>query len=191
MQQEQYMKITKMKSLIDALNNGEKFKYLFFWGHQEKSNQVTKSSLSQWYISGFQENGNTFPTAEHYMMYYKAKLFDDAKAAEKVLLSPTAKEAKQIGREVIGFNQKQWNEKRFEIVVNANFAKFSQNKALKDFLLNTGDQIIVEASPVDKIWGVGMSQDNPAISDPYSWKGLNLLGFALMEVRDRLLNQEQ
>ena len=120
------------------------------------------------------------------MMYHKAKLFGDNQACERVLGASNPGEAKAIGREVIGFNQELWNEKRFEIVVNANLAKFSQNKELSQFLLSTGNRVLVEASPVDKIWGIGLSQDNPASGNPNTWKGMNLLGFALMEVRDQL-----
>ena len=180
------MKIRTKKELINFVNYGNKVKYIFFWGHQEKVGQVTKSCFSQWYDSKFEEDGKEFITAEHYMMYHKAKLFGDYKASEKVLTATNPGEAKAVGREVLGFVQELWNEKRFEIVVNANLAKFSQNSELKEFLLNTGNRALVEASPLDKIWGIGLAQDNPAAENPNRWKGLNLLGFALMEVRDRL-----
>ena len=183
------MKIRTRDQLVDFVNHGHKVKYVFFWGHQEKGSQVSKSSFSQWYDCTFEDDGNKFISAEHYMMYHKAKLFGDGKACEKVLLASNPGEAKAIGREVLGFNQKIWDEKRFEIVVNANFAKFSQNSELQEFLLNTGNRVLVEASPVDKIWGIGLAQDNPASENPNAWKGLNLLGFALMEVRDQLSNQ--
>ena len=88
------------------------------------------------------------------------------------------------------FDEKIWNEKRFDIVVQGSIAKFSQNPALKDFLLNTGGRILVEASPVDKIWGIGMAQDDDHIDNPLKWQGLNLLGFSLMVVRDRLLMEK-
>ena len=165
-------------------------KYVFFWGHQEKGSEVSKSCFSQWYESVFEEDGHSFITAEHYMMYHKAKLFGDDKACEKVLRAGNPGEAKAIGREVIGFNQEVWDEKRFEIVVNANLAKFSQKNELSEFLINTGKRVLVEASPVDKIWGIGLAQDNQASENPNTWKGLNLLGFALMEVRDQLINQQ-
>lgn len=183
------MKIRTKDQLIDFVNYGNKVKYVFFWGHQEKGMEVSKSCFSQWYESAFQEDGHKFITAEHYMMYHKAKLFGDDKACEKVLRASNPGEAKAIGREVIGFDQEVWDEKRFEIVVNANLAKFSQRKELSDFLISTGNRVLVEASPVDKIWGIGLAQDNPASDNPNTWKGLNLLGFALMEVRDRLTSQ--
>ncbi|QFT55353.1 Swarming motility protein YbiA [Microbulbifer sp. THAF38] len=120
------------------------------------------------------------------MMYHKAKLFGDSNACKKILASPNPGEAKSIGRQVVGFNQNMWDKKRFDIVVNANLAKFSQNIELKEFLLNTENRVLVEASPVDNIWGIGLAQDSPKAQDPNTWKGLNLLGFALMEVRDKL-----
>jgi ribA/ribD-fused uncharacterized protein len=98
-------------------------------------------------------------------------------------------EAKQLGRKVRNYDEKIWQEKRFDIVVQANFAKFSQHPELKEFLLATKDRILVEASPVDRIWGVGMAQDHLHIQDPSQWQGLNLLGFALMHVREQLLAQ--
>ncbi|WP_444905475.1 NADAR family protein [Microbulbifer sp. SSSA008] len=180
------MKITTRDELVDFVNQGNRVKYIFFWGHQEIGSQVSKSCFSQWYESKFVEDANKFITAEHYMMYHKAKLFGDDSACKKVLLAGTPGEAKAIGRGVRGFQQEIWNEKRFEIVVNANFAKFSQNSELKQFLLNTEDRVLVEASPVDRIWGIGLAQDNSSSENPNDWKGLNLLGFALMEVRARL-----
>ncbi|MDK2594002.1 MULTISPECIES: NADAR family protein [Pseudoalteromonas] len=183
------MKVRTKDKLADFVNQGNKVEYVFFWGHQEKSGKVSKSCFSQWYESTFQEDGNEFLTAEHYMMYHKAKLFGDHDACEKVLCAHSPAKAKAIGREVLGFEQNLWDEKRFEIVVNANLAKFSQNAGLEAFLLNTGNRVIVEASPVDKIWGIGLAQDNPACENPNSWKGLNLLGFALMEVRARLADK--
>ncbi|GAB2884260.1 NADAR family protein [Microbulbifer echini] len=177
------MKIITRDQLIDFANNGNKVKYLYFWGHQENGSKVTKRCFSQWYNSTFEKDGNQYITAEHYMMYHKAKLFGDSNACKKVLTSTTPNEAKRIGRQVIGFKQEIWEEKRFEIVVNANLAKFSQNPALKEFLLNTGNRVLVEASPVDTIWGIGLAQDDLSAQDPNTWRGLNLLGFALMEVR--------
>jgi len=125
-------------------------------------------------------------TAEHHMMYQKAVLFGDSDAAERLLSASNPGEAKAIGREVLGFDQAKWDEHRFEIVVLANVAKFSSDPKLKEFLLYTGDRVLVEASPVDKIWGIGLAEDNPACENPHQWKGTNLLGFALMEVRDQL-----
>lgn len=94
--------------------------------------------------------------------------------------------AKQIGRQVKNFQEQVWNDSRYQIVVGGNFAKFSQNPALAEFLLGTNDKLLVEASPVDKIWGIGLGAGDEAAQNPEKWRGLNLLGFALMEVRQRL-----
>lgn len=120
------------------------------------------------------------------MMYRKALLFDDGDAANRLLSASNPGEAKAIGREVKGFNQTKWEAYRFEIVVAGNLAKFSYNPELKEFLLSTGNRVLVEASPVDQVWGIGLAEDKPACENPNLWKGANLLGFALMEVRDQL-----
>ena len=179
------MKIRSNEQLIDKLSQGGKVKYVFFWGHQNKKDQITKSCFSQWYDSPFVEGETKFLTAEHYMMHSKALLFDDLSAATKILSASTPGEAKAIGREIKGFNEEKWLKYRFKIVVNANLAKFSYNSELKQFLINTGDRVLVEASPVDKIWGIGLAKDDPHAENPIGWQGLNLLGYALMEVRSQ------
>lgn len=181
------MKIRSKQELISYLNSGNKAKFVFFWGHKKSTVGITKSCFSQWYESPFKENGITYKTAEHFMMYEKAMLFGDSSAAERVLVAFSAGEAKAIGREVVGFNQSAWESQRFKIVVSANVAKFGSNPELREFLLKTGNRILVEASPVDKIWGIGMVADDPSCENPNKWRGENLLGFALMEARDLLV----
>ncbi len=180
------MKIRTKEELIDYINHGHKVKYVLFWGHTEQGSQVTKSCFSQWYDSPFESDGNHFLTAEHYMMFHKAQLFNDSKAAEKILSAKNPGEAKAIGREVQGFDEEVWTSNRYKIVVDASVAKFGSKPELKEFLVNTGNRVLVEASPVDKIWGIGLASDNKAAENPNLWKGLNLLGFALMEARDIL-----
>lgn len=179
------MDIYNLDSLHNYLNAGNQCKYLYFWGHQNKTKTITKSCFSQWYPATFTEENTLYKTAEHYMMAGKARLFKDEKALAKILAAEHPGDAKKIGRQVKNFEPSVWHEHRFEIVVRGNLLKFSE-PSLKDFLLNTGDRIIVEASPRDRIWGVGMSQNNDLIADPKNWRGLNLLGFALMKVRDQL-----
>jgi len=178
--------IKTREELVDYIHHGNNVELLFFWGHQKPKNGVSKSCFSQWYDAPFECDGYHFMTAEHYMMHKKALLFGDMVSAEKVLSASNPGEAKAIGREVKGFNNEKWIENRFEIVVNANVAKFSSNTKLKEFLLNTGEQVLVEASPVDRIWGIGLAEDHPTANNPSQWKGLNVLGFALMVVRDNL-----
>lgn len=173
------------EQIIERLEAGENLKYLFFWGHT-KIDSVSKSCLSQWYEAAFEINKVVFPTAEHYMMAEKALLFDDIETYNRIIHCKSPGEAKKLGRQVKFFNQSTWEANRFEIVVRGNFHKFSQNPALATFLKNTKQRILVEASPVDNIWGIGLTQDNPNIGLPYYWKGLNLLGYALMETRNLL-----
>lgn len=180
------MKIKNNNELIKELSTGKSIDYLFFWGHKTNKQEITKSCFSQWYEFPFQEDGINYLTAEHYMMYKKAILFNDLDAAGKILNATTAAKVKKIGREIIHFNEEKWLENRFEIVVKANLAKFSSDTMLKDFLISTGEALLVEASPVDNIWGIGMASDDPNCEIPKKWKGLNLLGYALMEVRDQL-----
>jgi len=183
------MKIGTKQELINYVNRGKKVKYLFFWGHQIKGNNVTKSCLSRWFPAPFIEGENRFETAEHYMMHEKARLFGDLHAMEKTLKVKNPGAVKAIGRSVRGFNQAMWDERKFELVVRVNLAKFSSNIDLRTYLLNTGKRILVEASPVDKIWGIGLAEDSEAASNPNLWKGQNLLGFALMKVRNKLRNR--
>lgn len=101
--------------------------------------------------------------------------------------SNNPKEIKVLGRQVKNFDENIWKKNRYSIILNGNYAKFMQNEDLRLFLISTKDSILVEASPYDKIWGIGMSANNENIENPLLWRGLNLLGFALMEVRDELI----
>lgn len=173
--------------LIHAVEQGATFTYLPFYGHApEQDGSVGAGCLSQWWPAPFEVDGNTFTTAEHYMMWRKATMFGDHDTAARVLLAQTPKEAKALGRQASGFDQQAWETSRYEIVVDAGRHKFGQHDDLREFLLSTGDQVLVEASPRDRIWGVGLGRNNPDAHDPRRWRGLNLLGFALCDVRDVL-----
>nr|WP_202819686.1 NADAR family protein [Thaumasiovibrio occultus] len=180
------MDIYSREALIDAYCHGTPMTFVKFWGHSCKPNAVTKACFSQWYHAPFLADGKQFQTAEHFMMYYKALLFGDHQSAEKVLLAPDPGVAKAIGRQVVGFDNDQWLRHRFDIVVEANRAKFLAHPELKAFLLATSDAVLVEASPVDRIWGIGLAEDDPRCDNPTLWRGENLLGFALMKVRTQL-----
>lgn len=165
-------------------------KYIYFWGHTNRNkDEVGKQCFSQWYPAPFEVDGDRFLTSEHWMMAQKALLFDDQEIYDKILEAPSPKYVKGLGRQVRGFKQDIWEENRYRIVCEGNFYKFSQNLELKWFLLGTGKRVIVEASPVDKIWGIGLAEKDRKIHDVNQWDGLNLLGFALMEVRDQLTEQ--
>lgn len=127
-----------------------------------------------------------FPTAEHFMMYRKAKLFGDEEAASRILGAPNPGAAKALGRSVRGFDEPTWQQHRGAIAAAGNFAKFGQSPQLRQFLLGTKDRVLAEASPVDRIWGIGLAANDPRAANPLEWPGLNLLGFTLMAVRDRL-----
>ncbi|MCF5725284.1 NADAR family protein [Pseudomonas syringae] len=171
-------------ALCARFNAGEALSFTFFWGHQRSKTVVTASCFSQWFEAEFIVEGQHYPTAEHFMMAEKAALFDDQDIRAQVFEAPTANAAKALGRKVRGFDDQVWLQHRYDIVVRANQAKFSQNPPLNEYLLHTGSRVIVEASPVDSIWGIGLAQDHADAKNPNRWKGLNLLGFALMQVRD-------
>lgn len=161
--------------------------FLFFWGHQpSRDGSIIKTCLSQWWPSSFSENGITYQTAEHYMMMQKAKLFGDEVTLNRMLTKDSPKDIKDLGRQIQHFDDQIWDQNKFDIVRRGNYLKFSQNKELKHFLLQTKNKILVEASPVDAIWGIGLKEDHPNAYNPELWRGENLLGFALMEVRDQL-----
>ncbi|MFT2092325.1 NADAR family protein [Paraglaciecola sp. 2405UD69-4] len=175
------------QALITHLQQGNKVKYLLFCAHHKaKNGAVDKNYLSQWYSSSFQLDGHWYQTSEHYMMAQKAKLFNAEPIFKKIITSKSPKEAKQLGREVAGFNRDTWDNHKFDLVVKGNLAKFSQSKALRDFLLDTGKKVLVEASPSDTIWGIGLKETDPRAQKPSTWLGQNLLGFALMQVREQL-----
>lgn len=178
----------KFKYSKENLDSGfSEADFIFFWGHiPAKGGQITESCLSQWWKCNFMENGVVFCCAEQYMMYKKALLFEDYEYACKILESKDPKEIKEYGRLIRNFNEEQWNLNKQEIVVQGNILKFSQNAELREYLRNTNAKILVEASPYDRIWGIGMKKGTAAIFDPLSWKGENLLGFSIMEARDRV-----
>ena len=181
------LKTNDLESLRHAARSGARLKYILFWGHTSANRgEIGKECLSQWYPARFEVDGTPFATAEHYMMYRKALLFADHAAAEQILRAPSPAAAKSLGRSVQGFVESVWNEHRSTIVVDGNVAKFSQSGALREFLLNTKDRVLVEASPVDRVWGIGLAADDERAENPLMWRGLNLLGFALMTVRERL-----
>ncbi|GAA2660619.1 NADAR family protein [Nonomuraea recticatena] len=167
---------------IAAEQAGQSLKFLHFWGHQS----LRPGCLSQWWPVTFTEDGQTYGSAEHYMMAHKAWLFDDRETAAKILAAGHPGEAKKLGRAVRDFDEEAWDAHRFDIVVRGNIAKFGQHAALKEFLLGTRNRVIVEASPLDRIWGIGLTADDERAASPATWRGLNLLGFALMAARETL-----
>jgi ribA/ribD-fused uncharacterized protein len=151
-------------------------KFVFFYG----------GPLSQWYPSKFTIDGVNYNTAEQFMMAKKAEYFDDQDALSKILKTNDPAEQKAIGRTVKNFDKEAWDAVSRGYVYQGNIAKFKQNEDLKKYLLSTEDKELVEASPYDKIWGIGLSTSNPDRFDKSKWKGTNWLGETLMKVRSDL-----
>ncbi|TDC62781.1 NADAR family protein [Actinomadura sp. GC306] len=168
--------------LVRRQNQGEHLEFVFFWGHETPG----PGFLSQWCPSPFTVDGVTYATAEHYMMAEKARLFGDDQRAAAILTSPDPRRAKDLGRRVRNFDERTWKEHRVAIVTRGNEAKFAQHPDMRDYLLSTHPRVLVEASPRDRIWGIGLRADDPRAKTPDSWQGENLLGFALMTTRDAL-----
>ncbi|WP_416975543.1 NADAR family protein [Streptomyces sp. 4F14] len=178
-------KIDSREALVRAVRAGVKVKYLAFWGHQPRADgRIGAECLSQWWESPFTVAGVRYPTAEHWMMAEKARLFGDTDAEAAVLTAGHPSVAKKAGRLVRGFDEGVWARERFRIVVEGSVHKFRSDAGLREFLVGTGERVLVEASPVDRVWGVGVVARDAG--DPERWRGSNLLGFALMEARGRV-----
>jgi hypothetical protein len=178
----------ELNSLQDAFKENQNLQFLFFWSHKpSRDGSITKTCLSQWWKCSFIiEEGTEYNSTEQLMMAEKARVFKDEICINKILLSDSPYVIKKLGSEIQNFNQKIWDDLKFEVLVKGNYYKFKQNKSLQQFLLSTNDIIIVQASPLDKIWGIGLDENNPLTLNPNIWKGENLLGFALMKVRDQI-----
>ena len=157
--------------------------FLLFYGHRV-TNKVTETCLSQWYPCRFEVDGDIYTSAEQYMMAEKAKLFGDIETRSKILNTAEPRKCKALGRKVKNFDKDVWDENKRHIVEDANIKKFIQNDDLREYLLSTGDKVLVEASPTDCVWGIGLGKNNPDALNPTKWRGENLLGFALMTARE-------
>lgn len=165
-------------------------RFIHFWSHRSPPNgRLGPHCFSQWYPSPFTVDDQRYPTAEHWMMAEKARLFGDDVNLHKILAAPAPGQAKALGRKVSGFDSAIWNAHKFAIVYQGSLHKFSNNPSLRAYLLSTGDRILVEASPQDCIWGIGLAAADPAADNPAQWQGENLLGFALMKARESLQSE--
>mmetsp|Transcript_11524 Transcript_11524/g.43231 ORF Transcript_11524/g.43231 Transcript_11524/m.43231 type:complete len:196 (-) Transcript_11524:181-768(-) len=168
-------------------------KCIYFWRPQDP-----RGEYGQWFDSPFQtvpsdkssnEQPVKFLNAEQYMMWRKALLFNDPDVAKRILGTKDPKQVKALGRAVKGFNQEDWDREKLEIVIEGNYLKFTQNAELKAMLLATGDRYMVEASPLDRIWGIGLNEASAREGE--KWRGQNLLGIALMKARERIREEEE
>ncbi len=142
--------------------------------------------LSNWYPSRFKANDITFSSMEQYMMYKKAECFKDKDTAAKILATDDVAQIKALGRLVANYNESYWNGVRQIIIFEGLLAKFSQNEDLKERLKSTGNDILAECAVRDRIWGIGLSMKDPDRFETDKWNGQNLLGYALMMVREKL-----
>lgn len=142
--------------------------------------------LSNWYLSEFKIDSIKLSSMEQYMMYKKAIVFDDTEIAKEILETTDVSRIKALGRQVSNYNDTHWNGVRQIIIYKGLLEKFSQNEDLKKRLLNTGNDILAECAVQDKIWGIGLSMKDVNRWDMEKWRGENLLGFALMMVREEL-----
>jgi len=151
-------------------------KYVFFWN----------GIYSQWFLSNFVIDGFEYNSCEQFMMHQKALLFEDFEIADKIMKENNPASQKSLGKQVKGFDKGVWDRNCFSIVYRGNYAKFTQNESLKKQLLATENRTLVEASPVDFIWGIERPVDYQGNENPTNWRGLNLLGFAIMTVRNQI-----
>jgi ribA/ribD-fused uncharacterized protein len=156
--------------------------YHFFWG---------EAPFSQWTESSFVVDGVEYNCAEQYMMAEKARLFGDHDAEQAIMEATLPSDQKKIGRRVKGFNADRWNNVAREVVYAGNHAKFTQNPEMKEQLFATYPKTLVEASPYDRIWGIGMSDFEARTTPPDKWRGTNWLGLELTSLRNDLMEAEE
>ena len=176
----------RLDRLLGQEIEGELPPFLFFWGDKATATHAGRWVLSQWWPASFEVDSISYSHAEVYLMCEKARLFRDNDMCEQILNAEHPAQAKDLGRRVRGFEESVWMAKRYEIAIRGNLAKFSQNDDLLRYLLSTAPRVLAEASPRDSVWGIGLSERDGLASRPSEWKGRNLLGFALMDVRERL-----
>lgn len=162
-------------------DSNKKDEFVFFWGGSFSNFSVVRGGID--YL------GENFPTSEHCFMYAKAKQFNDEEIARQIVNARTPKDAKRLGRKVKGYKDEEWSKVRYEIMKDINLLKYTQSKYHNQELKRTGNKHLVEASPFDDIWGIKMRATDKGVENPKNWKGQNLLGKVLMEVREELFNK--
>lgn len=157
-------------------------KYTFFY--------KTRHPFSNWHPAKFTDEDKVeYTCSEQYMMYKKAMLFNDSEIAQEILMATDPRDQKALGRQVKGFDSAIWEKHAKQIVYKACYLKFTQNQKLLEVLMSTAGSLLVEASPYDTVWGIGLAEDDPRIHDRSQWRGTNLLGQVLTMLRDDLLSE--
>lgn len=171
--------VTEIIELSERIMKNNLDKYTFFYGGE----------FSQWYKFPMYSSKEqlTFNCSEQYMMFKKASIFNDFDSVQKIMKTKYPIEQKKFGRCVKGFDENHWDNVKMDVVFNGNLLKFSHNKDLEDLLLSTTGTTLVEASPIDKIWGIGLDESTARITPVSKWRGENLLGIALTDVRDFII----
>lgn len=160
-----------------------KEQFTLFYGISDDTGGI----FSQWHLCGFSVEGVWYNSAEQFMMAAKARLFNDKVAERNIMISLIPKMQKAFGRKVTPFDNDKWNAVARDLVYEGNYAKFTQNRNLKIAILATAGTTLVEASPYDKIWGIGRSANDPLALNRETWNGLNWLGEVLTKLRDDLI----
>jgi len=172
--------------LRDQLQAGTKLRFLSFLRPNAPLGKIDRACLSPWYGCSFEIDGIKYNSLEQYLKSEKARLFEDEDIRQRIMSTSDPETIKNLGREVRNFDEEKWTEVKFDLAVKGNLAKFGQNLSLKEYLLSTEERILVETHPYDNIWGVGLPEGHQAIRQPEIWPGSNLMGFALMVVRDSI-----
>lgn len=185
--------IYSLEKLRQLWNEGDRFQFVYFWQNTKEDvskEEYNSSCCNQWFPSNFvDENGRMYNCCEQYMMAQKAIVFGDDDTLQKILSEKNPSKIKKLGRIVKNYNQKIWNSKCQDIVFQGNLYKFTQNEKCRKFLLSVPkDAIFVEASPLDKKWGIRLSEQQPKAKNPLEWQGTNYLGFQITRVRDYIIS---
>ena len=170
-----YRILLRLRELDDGI---ERPSQIGFWKEDEHL-----GCCSNWHPTGFDYRGIRFPTGEHWMMWQKARLMGDREKASQILAAPTPRRAKELGGKVAPYDGALWDAVREQMVYYGVREKFLANDLNRNLLLSTGSALLAEASPHDRVWGVGMAADDPRFSNPAKWDGENQLGRACMRAR--------
>lgn len=179
--------MTNLHELQQAFLSGRKLTFRPFYGHAPRADgRLSDACFSQWWRCVFEVDGVRYSSAEQFMMAEKARVFADREALARILETHEPAKVKTLGRQVRNYDDAKWSAVRFDSVTRGSLAKFSSSPELRAYLLSTGDDVLVEAAPRDRVWGIGLGRANPLVNDPTKWRGQNLLGFALIKARAAL-----